>query len=87
MWSPPSQPNGIVAYLVYQVSSTNNTADLLRYNGSNTNVVVTGLEEFQNYTFFVTAYNVKYNLEGPPSVKVTVQTATTSRLYYLDNCY
>ena len=69
-WDPPSITNGILRYYTVVYGSSNDM-EMMEVNSSDVTVLVSGLDPFTNYTFYVLAVTVT---PSEPSDSVTVLT-------------
>ncbi|XP_031573109.1 receptor-type tyrosine-protein phosphatase delta-like [Actinia tenebrosa] len=70
-WSAPSHPNGKIGYTLYYYSTINpELNDTIGFLSDHLSYYVNGLEPYTNYTFGITAYNLKKGLEGPARLVV-----------------
>ena len=69
-WDPPSITNGILRYYTVVYGSSDDM-EMMEVNSSDVTVLVSGLDPFTNYTFYVLAVTV---LPSEPSNNVTVVT-------------
>ena len=83
-WDPPSLPNGIISYRLYQwkannTQKINNTTLALLYDGNHTSYDSKRLDKDQTYFYQVVPYNIKYNLDGPSSELINATTHEDSK--------
>ena len=69
-WDPPIITNGILRYYTVEYGSSDDM-EMMEVNSSDVTVVVSGLDPFTNYTFYVSAVTVT---PSEPSDNVTVLT-------------
>ena len=69
-WDPPSITNGILRYYTVVYGSSDDM-EMMEVNSSDVTVLVSGLDPFTNYTFYVLAITVA---PSEPSDSVTVRT-------------
>jgi len=69
-WNQPSITNGNLRYYTVVYGSSNDT-EMMEVNSSDVTVLVSGLDPFTNYTFYVLAVTVA---PSEPSDSVTVRT-------------
>ena len=76
-WSPPDITNGIIRYytVVYRLNDRSETMEL---NSTDVTVVVTGLNPFNNYVFYVLAFTVA---SSDPSENDTALTAEAGKVH------
>jgi len=82
-WDPPSITNGILRYytIVYRSSDD---IEIMEVNSSDVTVLVSGLDPFTNYTFYVLAVTVA---PSEPSDNVTVFTAERGKITFLHHTF
>ena len=75
-WNPPDITNGIIRYytVVYRLNDNSETMEL---NSTNVTVVVTGLDPFSHYVFYVLAVTVA---SSDPSENDTALTAEAGKI-------
>ena len=69
-WNPPSITNGILRYYTVVYGSSDDM-EMMEVNSSDVTVLVSGLDHFTNYTFYVLAVTIA---PSEPSDNVTVLT-------------
>ena len=69
-WDPPSITNGILRYYTVVYGSSDDM-EMMEVNSSDVTVLVSGLDPFTNYTFYVLAVTIT---PSEPSDSVTVIT-------------
>ena len=74
-WDPPSITNGILRYYTVVYGSSDDM-EMMEVNSSDVTVLVSGLDPFTNYTFYVLAVTVA---PSEPSDNVTVVTDEAGR--------
>ena len=73
-WDPPSITNGILRYYTVVYGSSDDM-EVMEVNSSDVTVLVSGLDPFTNYTFYVLAITVA---TSEASDRITVLTDETS---------
>ena len=81
-WDPPSITNGILRYYTVVYGSSDDM-EMMEVNSSNGTVLVSGLDPFTNYTFYVLAVTVA---PSEPSDNITVLTNEGGK-YYMVSVY
>ena len=84
-WDPPSITNGILRYYTVVYGSSDDM-EMMEVNSSDVTVLVSGLDPFTNYTFYVLAVTVA---QSEPSNNLTVLTSESgivSTVLYECNC-
>ena len=76
-WDPPNITNGILRYYTVVYGSSDDM-EMMEVNSSNVTVLVSGLDPFTNYTFYVLAVTVA---PSEPSDNVTVLTDQGGRYH------
>jgi len=74
-WDPPNITNGILRYYTVVYGSSDDM-EMMEVNSSNVTVLVSGLDPFTNYTFYVLAVTIA---PSQPSDNVTVVTDEAGR--------
>ena len=74
-WNPPSITNGILCYYTV-VYGSDDDMEMMKVNSSDVTVLVSGLNPFTNYTFYVLAVTVA---PSEASNNITVLTNETGR--------
>jgi len=74
-WDPPSITNGILRYYIV-VYGNSDDMEMMEVNSGNVTVLVSGLDPFTNYTFYVLAVTVA---PSEPSDNVTVVTSEAGK--------
>ena len=74
-WDPPNITNGILRYYTV-VYGSNDDMEMMEVNSSDVAVLVSGLDPFTNYTFYVLAVTVLGN-EASDNVTVLTDEAGT----------
>ena len=69
-WDPPSITNGIIRYYTI-VYGSDDDMEMMEVNSSDVTVLVSGLDPFTNYTFYVIAVTIA---PSEPSDNVTIRT-------------
>ena len=78
-WDQPGITNGIIRYYIV-VYRLNDSSQTTKQNSTDEMIVVTDLDPFNKYVFYVLAFTVE---SSDPSDSVTAMTAQAGRLIYI----
>ena len=81
IWNPPDITNGIIRYytVVYRLNDSSETMEL---NSTDVTVVVTGLNPFNDYVFYVLAFTVASSDPSENDTALTAEGGNTC-MYYM----